>query len=339
MKEVPPPGNPNEIKVEDLQKRATNTGALRNQFLTTITGQFSAGMESLVGGLLFGSPTKKQTSPDGQVTEAPWTMGDILNKWIELGDEREKEVRELLAEDIFKAVRTQASFFYEKEHPMKERATDMAEISLLLLQKVLFSDEKISDHPYPSFEPKEAYWSAELLEVMRRTILKPSQYLLKGKGRSGINSVPGYDDQSFWEGREKLITEEMKKTPGGAEYNRLEQERQQKSISERSEHDWEQLLPEEEEYVLEYLKESVKRLSQTESEVASFAQHATYEGKRLANDDVIKELQATASKVSEIKDGLSKITNFTDVLPWIKKTFGEKATFQTLIDFLIPDKK
>ncbi len=337
MQEKKPVGGQNEIKLEGLQSQATNVVSLSDKILTTLK-EHSMGMETFVGGLLFGTPTKKQTFPDGKVTETPWTMGDIMQRWTEMGEEAEKDVRELLTEDIFKAVvKAQLAFFHEREHPMEERAMGVAEISMLLLQKVLSSDEEISN-TYPAFEPEEVYWSAELLEVIRRTILKPSQCLLEGYGRSGINSVPGYDDQGWWEERVKLITPEMTKAKDKSEYDRLEQERQQKAINERLEKDWEQLLPEEENYILGYLKESVERLAESKSQVVSFAQRATYQGKRLATDEALRELQTDADRITEIKKNFDKIKNFEDVLPWIKETFGKEATFQTFIDFLIPNK-
>ena len=326
-----PQFGPKEIRAEDLAEQTQRIREMASDILGRVQKDFSA---DLVGGLLFGSPAKIETAPDGKQYQRPWTMGDIMQRMDEMRDEEEKDVRESMTVDIMMAMKIQTDFFDANEHPLKSKSLDIAEFTITLLKNVLDSDENIAD-PY-SVTVGEAYSQAELLEAVRRTVLKPTQILLEGRGRSGIHSVSGYRDHEFWEERRNLITEEMSETDDLEEYNRLERERIKKGLENRAEEEWSYLIGQEEHFLLNYLRQSLRRKTMQLQEEISFAEVFTRGGERVFPDAYIELERRKLNALQEVSKEFGDIGSFTDVRPWIKSRLGEDATFQTFLDFLNP---
>lgn len=298
---------------------------------------------TVIGNLFFGSETRKTIGSDEKEEEVPWTMDGILEEMQK--DRREGLVgtRKELAIDTIIAIKSQERFFSATEHPLKNDSANNSAFLLALLERVLSSsDEEVGEH-YPVDEPTEEYWTAELLEVIRRTVLKPTTFLLEGYGRSGIHSVPGYEDEEFWGEREKLITDEMKNVlesedgeDGMDKYHRLEKEREKRALESRSEDEWEKILAKESEYLKGYLRKCIARSLQRAIEIENFAQRLTYNGKRVASEETLAKYQEEVKRAKTLKEEYVKLENFQEVLPWIKKNFGENADFQTILQFLNP---
>lgn len=157
---------------------------------------------STIGNLIFRTKKRKNVGSDGTIEEVPWTMDGLLEEMEKSRQEGLIETKQYLAMDTLFAIQSQERFFSNREHPLKNDSDNNSAFLLDLLERVLSSKDEIGER-YPIGIPTEEYWTAELLEVIRRTVLKPTTLLLEGYGRSGIHSVPGYEDEEFW-GRSRL---------------------------------------------------------------------------------------------------------------------------------------
>lgn len=288
-----------------------------------------------VGNLLFQNKMRKTVGSDGKIEEVPWTIDGVFEEIEKVRKEESTGIRKDLAVDTIIAIKSQERFFSATEHPLKKDSINNSAFILALLERVLSSKDEIGER-YPIGEPTEEYWTAELLEVVRRIVLKPTTFLLEGYGKSGIHSVPGYKDEEFWEEREKLITDDMRNRRDTGKYHELEKERQKRAIENRGEDEWEKILGKESEYLKGYLGELIDRSLQSTIRTEHFAQRFIYNGKRVAGDEQLTEYQEKIKRAKARQVEYAKLKNFQKVLPWIKKNFGEDADFQTLLQFLNP---
>lgn len=320
------------IEITDLNKQTQERQTDIKQLQEAIQEKFPID-PAVIGNLMFGSKAKRLGS-DGNTEETPWTMDGLLEEMEKNRKEELIGIKHNLAVDTIAAIQSQEKFFSATEHPLGKDSANNSAFVLTLLERVLSSDEKIGES-FPIDEPKEEYWTAELLEVIRRTVLKPTTLIIEGIGEWGIRSVPGYAEEDFWEQRKKLITDEMRNERDTDKYHKLEKERQKRALESRGEDEWKEVLEEESMFLRDYLGEVIRRTLKKNIEIANFAQVLTFQGKRVASDEVLTEYSEKITRVTTLQTEYAKIQ---EVLPWIKKNFGEDADFQTFLQFLNPIK-
>ena len=91
-----------------------------------------------------------------------------------------------------------------------------------------------------------------------------------------------------------------------------------------------------EHFLLNYLRQSLRRRTIRLQEGISFAEVFTSGGERVFPDAYIGLERRKLDSLQEFAKEFGDIGSFTDVRPWIKKRFGEDATFQTLLDLIDP---
>jgi len=177
--------------------------------------------------------------------------GDVLSS-----DEYEDEVRRLLAVDLKLAIISQQEFFASWESPLARKSARNLEVIAAIAERFLESPEIVTAEwstPTPSL--RRTLMDAQILEIIRRTILKPTDILINL--RDEVISTPtifSYNDDEFMERRVESITDEM--ISGGNRHlgRDLDEERVVNDLRERSVEEWERIVDLEDRFLTEHLQ-------------------------------------------------------------------------------------
>lgn len=255
-----------------------------------------------IGKVFLGTESRKVVGQDGTIEELPWTLDSVLEEMSKSRQEELQGTKQLLAIDTIAALSAQEKFFSAKEHPLKNASTNNSAFILTILERVLASRDNQVGEIFPIYDTlTEEYWGAELLEVIRRTVLKPTTIIIEGYGQSGIYSVPGYYEEIFWEEREDLVTDDMENERDLNKYRQLEQERQKRGLETRSEDGWKEVLEKECFYLQGYLRKTIGRSLGKVVGTHDIARRITRNGVRVTNDEKLTRLQEKINRLEALE--------------------------------------
>jgi len=231
---------------------------------------------------LFGTAKKTKIDENGNKVEVDWCLSDLTDALLRGVEEKESSIRESMAEDLMIALEAQSRFFTITEHPGKKKSDEYARIVASIMLRLLSSDDEIV-LDYSWGPPTETYYETEFLEVVRRTILNSYYSLFSGTHDGGIGSIRHYSDYDFF--HQDVRTEEQKKCEGHEEFQRLEQERIRKSLEDREDAKWEEILEDEDIYIMDYFRECLERATKNWGGKFVLGQRAVRSGVRVYSDE------------------------------------------------------
>lgn len=234
-------------------------------------------------------------------------------------------------------MRHQHDFFIRREVPAEyHQSEQVIECTFALLEWVMKSTDNITErYPTPGMVT-ETRSAAEMLEVMRRVVLKPAYMVMEGIAKSDIVPVRSYEDD-FWDtldDRRKHVEAQMKDPKDFDEYMVVQERVAHENPQHYSEKEWQEILLAEMQYLLEYTQESAQRLTYDFDERVDFISSLTKDGKPIYPDDFIARARQEVSKLMELMKGVQGLTEFDQILPWIKQRFGDDTTYQTFFQKL-----
>ncbi len=329
--------------VDQLLQKAEETRKQVEEVQRLVHDNFGGSAAPYIG-LMMGSEKKVITNPDGSTEEAEWTLGDLMSEWDKQGEIEEREVRVQLAEEILLTVRYQHDFFIRREEPAEYHQSEQAiECTLALLEWVAKSPDNITDRYPVGGMVAETRDAAEMLEVIRRVVLRPSYMIMEGVARSDIRPVPSYEDD-FWDvldERRARVEAQMKNPRDHDEYMSTQVKVTHDNPKQYTWDEWKEILNEEMVYLHEYLQGCAVRSVGEMRERVDFYSSLTKDGQHLLTQEVKEKWDDQVRDIAAIVDELLALEKFEQVLPWIKQKFGEVATFKTLLEKLgvFPEEK
>lgn len=260
--------------------------------------------------------------------EGGWDVPGLMESIEVAQNEEEKEVREALTIETLLVIDCQTAALTTGESPHLPIAKDAATLTVTLLQRVLAStDEEIA---YEYAFDSETLSEARTLDNIRQLIMKPA-FPLIGEDLRSFEPYEPYRD--FQTERIEEVYKRMDDPKDSEDYHRVHDEWVLEKMQNYTVEEWEMLLKTQCEILLRHVQGSAQRSSDRFSEAADFFANVTRGGENLPQKeiDMAKEV-ADAQK--NLVLGVKQIADFSDLLPWIKKEFGDDADYMTFLQKL-----
>ncbi len=293
---------------------------------------------SIIGPHIFDTPTKQVTLLDGTVEEQPWTTADIMEHWRQLSEQGERSSRQTVLDELQFGLGAQ--WMHLRRTPRAEASGQVVNFVSAVMQRIMASDHPITDPYLPPWSVTETNYEAEFAEVIRRVITRSSYEIVGGLRENPIRSLPTYNENPFWDhamDEHRSIKEEMAAEGidlrNTDEFQRRQNQRAADRLEGYSDQDWEDILTLEQRFGLEYVQRCAARGIVRFQEVVAFVDAASVEGKRVATDEQFKKFLDEATRRKGLVEELQQMTDFNQLLEWIKKNFGEEADYQTLLQY------
>lgn len=292
----------------------------------------------LFGRFAYGTELRETINPDGSIETHPWTMQDILELERENYPSSERETRKSLTRELIIGLRQQLDFFTTSEHPRLTEVEAVIDFTTALTQRILASEESITEVFMPS--KSVTYDAAEMIEIIRRTILEPHYMIIEGFAQGAIRVIPSYDDDiEFWDlsnQREDKIRAQMKDPENHDEFMRVQE---QVALTNPENHDtekWEEILDKETVYLYEFALTFARRTRAEFHRGLNFLTSLTDGGQPIYSEEQLSNLRAKANTIDKIAREMEKLSSFQQLQDFIKQTFGQDANSQTLFQALRP---
>lgn len=324
------------IEVSDYLKKVEDTRKQIEEVQELVHDKFGAGAAPFIG-MMMGSEKKVVNKPDGSQEESDWTFGDLMSEWDKESEIDEREVRRELAEEVVLAMKHQHDFFIRREEPGEyHQSEEVIECTFALLEWVMKSKDNITErYPTPGMVT-ETRAAAEMLEVMRRIVLRPAYYIMEGIAKSDIHPVPSYFDD-FWDSyneRRAEIEAQMKDPKDTDEYQEVKARVAHENPKKYTWEEWKEILQAEMVYLQEYLEGCAFAAARQLNHRVEFFSSLTNNGQPVLPIEAGDRFTAMAQDMFTVAKDISELDGFDQVLPYIKKKYGPDATFKTLLEKL-----
>lgn len=322
----------------DIQKafaKKAESAEIAESILSMLEPEMEANM-SLYGRVFMGSSHKLVFDADGIGHAEDWTIEELMERGDEMNADSEKKVRESLDEELSAVEKYQAKFFkdryFGKNQHLFDESEQVQEYIRELRCEVRNSNAKLA---YPwVIDEREERRAAEFLEVIRRTVLKPSYVIMEGVGEGYITSIPSFDDPKSMDELDERRNNSGYVIGGPEKYKdyraRLVQEAMDNPKSYSSE-EWREILDKEKTYLFEYLKgRAIRGLRAMFNHIDM--SDRLYDGRKKVfkkkDMEKLNEQYTPAFLVPTIVRGVSSLE---DLHPSLKATLGEDLTPRQLL--------
>jgi len=337
------------IQIANLQQSALETKRCVAEIKDLVEEKFlSTTYLRILGETLIGSRQLAVAGPDG-VQLQDWSMDDINKAADRLQAQQENDIRIQLNEELIVATSRQNIHFSErrfrgKNIHFKKESQQVTDLVRDLLMEVLQSDEDLT---YPWIdEMTEDRYAAEALEVIRRTLLRPTYILIEGRAEGPIASVPSYDEDDFWyscdQRRDEILSgvEDPNNPANSDKVYRAQKQAALQNLTNYTPQEWRQILELEKRYLHEYLTARARRTFTQYTVTVSYAERL-YDGRRRAfyarDINSFMKKNAFTGYAAYLLQG---ITDFDGIIPTFEQTFkrtlGYKFSFRDILGMVNP---
>lgn len=326
-----------KIQIGQVRKQAEETGKLLRETRQLVEERFvTESTLRILGQAFIGSRQLAVAGPDG-VELRDWTMAEIHRTMDDLQEKQESEIRGRLNEELIVATTWQENYFSEKRFRGKNRHFVLESQQVTDLVRSLLSEFSRSkeDLTYPwVLEMTEDRYAAEAVEVIRRTVLKPTYILMEGPAEGPITSIPSYNENEFWQNYEEQLQGIKSGLENPDDIDSLRQAQKETALhnpAEYSPEEWRRILAKEKRYLHEYLTSRARRAYSKFAETVGYAE-SLYDGrKKVYHAKDVKEFIKNNRLTGFATYCMQGITDFEGVIPTFEQTFGMKVGFQDIL--------
>ncbi len=322
--------------IDQIKTEQQALGRLRES-VTKMTDPDNS-MARLVSRLMFGSKEREVKGEDGLTEMRPWTLADIFELDRQGYPERERGARRSLTQETVIGLREQQEFFTTAEHPRLAEVEAVIDFTTAIAKRVLASEKSITE-PFTIYA-SATYDEAEMMEIIRRTILEPTYMLMEGHAEGPIGVIPSYDeDDEFWDPmseRDQKVSSQMKDPRDYTERREVQKRIALNNPKGYDSEKWEEILDKEAIYLYQYALVAAGRDSGALQRAAKFYASLTDNGQPVHSNEQLAPLNVRVEELTRIYEEIKGLEGFRQLSGWIKQRFGPEATFQTLLQTLSP---
>lgn len=331
---------PRTRELTDVAVEAKKTQALASELLESITASLEgSGVIGLLARSMMGGEYQEVTKPDGSIEKTPWTLQDIFDHERENRPQYEKNTRQTLVREVAIGLDQQRAFFTTSEHPRLPEVESVIQFTAALMQRLLASEGSITE-PFPWGDKPDAYSDAEMLEIMRRTLLKPHYMIMEGFAQGEIRTIPSYDEVSdFWEPsneRDAQVKALLKNPQDLEEYQKIQKHIALTNPRSYDNEEWENILDRQQVYLLEYAATFLTAATNKLARNMELLDLYTVNEQPLVSETTLLLLKEELGKLLKISSQFAEVTDFNKLLRKIQNQFGSDADYQTLFQAFKP---
>lgn len=271
------------------------------------------------GKVLGGGSKRETTEIDGTVTKSDWSWDDVNTVFDREKATEEKELEGLVHTEIIAALQAQDSFFnnsrFRGSHKhMPEHSAVSTELIRAILKRFYVREDPLTDRWGPM---SERQYEAEALEVIRRTILKPSYMLIEGKAKGPISSIASYDEQTdFWDQFDERKAKVETQTTEDMDSDQIFEVSQKIALenpSTYSRKEWIAILKKERKFLKEFLNAAARRTLQESRDTMLLAENISEQGIRLTSGEELRDLREQNEYTDKVAGWVREMDDITQV--------------------------
>lgn len=328
-----------EIRVEDLEAQANKTRGL----LDEVRGKLLPNDHMLTSPLfdLVMGGKKKAANTDGEETEEDWTFDEFMAGYSQGKLDDQAGSIEAMAVEINLAMSAHYILTHGQDTAMATNAGHVISMTTALVDRMREAPVDIADEY--SLDRSPLHREFEILEGVRRVVLRPSYILYEGPGRSGLR-LSGYSEDGFWDERHKQADKidakiggpEKVRNMGITEYHKLQLAQVEENLESHTGADWAKIIEFEARVYVEHIHYLGRAIPQEALENLDFASRLTNGGQRVFPDEVLAQERTRIEEVQKIAEELLQLQDLESIATWMKQKFGDKFTFKDILQMFYP---
>ncbi len=250
----------------------------------------TGGWMDFMGEALVGQAKRRVVGENGQITEVPWTLSDLVAATNEIELANEKSMREEFASEIEMGLSAQEAFFTRSRSKIKERALNTVQFGRILVQRYLARELEIRDRYFkqsPDFK---------------------------------------YDEETL----EQLAEVLLPKVPGLAREGSVKRSVELSRLSERTGKEWAVVVGKEAKIFLKFIQDISGGTAAHVSKLADIMERMVRGDQRVYTDEQVARVREAGIELKADADKIAQMSHFDELLPRIKDKFGSGADYTSL---------